>query len=577
MSLKAHFNNAADAKTFADRYKLAVDADATHVNIDWHLLSHAKKDPNLLNLEQVDQSVHEFIIQGNPNNFSTHATVKQDLGGGFYLVESDKGADLHGLVDSIDINSQSMKFLGNVSTIESFNTEDTTLDPTSAAGQWHRIRVASSYRPLLPSYSLHEANYLSKPEVYIMDTGINFDHPEFSNPATEKENFYTLPVFNGNFSDDVGHGTAVASMVAGVNLGITPHVKLRNVKIGSATHSANLFEVGMAIDAIMKEVNKNPNLSRIVNMSWGIARSAWLDSKVQSLLDAGVTVVCAAGNSGISVEEISPAGLDSVITVASIDRYDIPSGFNNISPSDTGLVTGSGLSLDIFAPGENVMVAIASGGYGLSSGTSFACPLVVGVAAVIAALNSTPWLENQLKAKVLSTATDNAILFEDEKFTEDQNKIAHVITSDPNGAYTSFDITSYLGRHSDGQPIVANLNSIFNTDLIGNAFDDENFTFAIEFFDPSLEAEYGHLFNMNDITGELVIDFPNIVLPEEVKLKMVDFRAIATSERIKMVSHKLFFFQVNPAYEETIESDITLALSETNSISFYAVWNQFLK
>ena len=577
MSLKAHFNNAADAKTFADRYKLEVGENATFVECDWHWLSHAKKDPNLKTVEQVDNSVHEFIVKGDPNAFSSHASVIQDLGGGFYLVETDKGVELHTVVDSIDINSKPLKFLGNASTIDSFVSDSTSLDPTSGEGQWHRIRIASTYRPLLPSYSLHDVTYFSKPEVYIMDTGINFNHNELSDSATEKENFYTLPVFNGDFDDDVGHGTAVASMVAGINLGITPHVKLKNVKIGSATHTANLFEVGTAIDAILSEVNLNPNVSRIVNMSWGIARSAWLDSKVKSLMDAGVTVVCAAGNSGISVEDISPAGIDEVITVGSIDKYDIPSGFNNISPSDTGLISGTGLSLDIFAPGENVMVALKTGGYGVSSGTSFSSPLVTGVGAIIAALNSTPFLVNDLKTKILSTATDNALLFEDDRFTEDQNKIAHVFTSDPNAAYTSYEITSYLGRHLQDQPIVANLMSLFNTDIINKVFPDDPFSYKIEFFDPAIEAEYGHLFKLNQFSGELTIDFPDIDLPIETKLKMVDFRAIASSQRVTMTSHKLFFFQVNPSYQDTIESDITLALSETNSISFFATWNLTIK
>ena len=34
------------------------------------------------------------------------------------------------------------------------------------------------------------------------------------------EDFYTLPAFNGSFADDVGHGTAVAAMAVGKNLGI---------------------------------------------------------------------------------------------------------------------------------------------------------------------------------------------------------------------------------------------------------------------------------------------------------------------------------------------------------------------
>jgi len=44
-----------------------------------------------------------------------------------------------------------------------------------------------------------------------------------------------------------------------------------------------------------------------------------------------------------------------------------------------------------------------------------------------------------------------------------------------------------------------------------------------------------------------------------------------------MTYNTLFFFDTNPLYKDTLHSDITLALTNTNSISFYLSWGVNLK
>jgi hypothetical protein len=58
---------------------------------------------------------------------------------------------------------------------------------------------------------------------------------------------------------------------------------------------------------------------------------------------------------------------------------------------------------------------------------------------------------------------------------------------------------------------------------------------------------------------------------------MIEFVAVATTSRARMTGTTMFYFQTNPLYAETKESDITLALTETNSISFYAAWSASIK
>jgi len=578
--IRVTFADSASRDAFADKFKLTSKLGDTALDMDWHYLQFAKADSKVVDFEQAAVLAgtgpaveHEFIVKGNPATFAPHITATvADLGNGFYHVKSSD-LNLADHVDSIEITSLPMKLLG---TMAGMTSTASTLDPTSADAQWPRIRVASRYRPLLDAYSTHEMVYNSVPELFIVDTGVNFSHPEFDYTGFQHEDFFSI--YPGDFADDVGHGTAVASMACGKNLGIANHVKVMNVKVGNASGTGSLLQIGQAIDAILARAAADPMKTRIVNMSWGTTRSSWLDAKVQGLLDAGVTVVCAAGNDGIDVELISPAGMNDVITVGSIDKYDIPSGFNNISPSDAGVTTGSGLSLDLFAPGEQVMLAKAAGGYWIDSGTSFAAPLVAGIAAEIGALSNSFVPYVQMKNSVISTATENALLFEDDRFSENQNRLAYIFTSDPNANYKSNDMMMYLGVHPDsGEMIVANMNSSIDTAEHKKVFPDDVITWSLVYDDPAIEAEYGEFLHIGETDGMVSITKPTVELPPETRLKMVSFKAKADTGRGVLVSPTVFFFHLNPAYSETKDSDITLALTETNSISFYGSWTNFIK
>jgi len=578
--IRVTFADEASRDAFADRFGVTDKVNSTDLDISWNLLQFAKLDDKALDYDDLESSgeLLEFIVKGDPAKFEhlKNTSIKKDLGNGFYLIETSEATLLGDFVDNIEHNGPAMSLMA-VSTINEVNAEPTTLDPTSPDAQWHRIRIVSKYRPLSTEFTTHDLTFVSKPEIYIMDSGINFDHPEFDYPELETEHFYTLPAFNGLFDDDVGHGTLVAATAVGKNLGICSYAKLINVKVGMQGHNPTLLELGESIDAIVARASANPLKTRIVNMSWTVLRSSWLDAKVQSLLDLGITVICAAGNLGRSVEDISPAGLDTVITVGSIDKYDIPSGFNDISPTDAGLTTGTGLSLDIFAPGENVVVADYKGGYSITSGTSVSAPIVTGIAGVIGSLNEGLVSYDQMKKIILDTATKDALLFTDDRFSENQNNLAFLFTADSGQLYKSKELYSYLGVHTTDEPIVVDLRSAIDTASWDQIFPELPITWSIKFLDPQVEQTYKEFFEINESTGLLKILKPTTSLPEETKLKMVEFTALATNGKINAESGILFLFDSNPLYKTTLEGDITLALTEVNSISFYAAWVGRLK
>jgi hypothetical protein len=584
--IRVTFDSPASALAFANKWKLEEPADA-EITVQWHLLPQVLNEQFAVGHALLDTDEHEFLVKGEQADIEEHATIKQDLGNGYFLVSSSKAIDLGKAVDSIDHNAGGVTFLG-VSSISEMSVSNTDIDPTSSDGQWARIRVASAYRPLAPSYSLHETTTASKPELYIVDTGCDFTHPEFQDSDLEKDVFYVIPPLRDSAytsGDQLGHGTSVASMAVGVNLGINTYAKLRVVKIAGAKpdgshYSANLIELGEALDAVLAEHNAEPNKTRIVNISWGVSRSAYLDSKFQALIDAGITVVAAAGNSGISVEEVTPAGIDDCLTVGATDKYDIPAGFNNISPNDSGLVSAGGLSLDLFAPGESVLVAHTAGSdqaYGIASGTSFAAPLVSGICTVIGSMNENAVLAVDMKSAIMQTATKNALLFEDNTFSDEQNNLAFVFTADPAAEYKNSDMVSYLGVSLD-EDIIIDLNSNIDVTKFKTLYPNDEIVYSIKFVKPEIEEKYSEYVNCDPVTGLVTIKpAEGVVLPDEVKLEMVEFIVIAVTPKVKIETNTIFYFNNNPLYADTLNSDVTLALSDVNSISFFAAWFSYLK
>ena len=596
MSIRVTFDSDESTVAFAAKHGLPTPI-GNSLDASFHLLEQATKDATVSVVAQTDDSEHVFLVKGTQSAIEQHATVVADLGHGWFKVTSTAGAELAKVVDAIDVNSQPIEYLA-VSNITTTSITASDNLPESTAGQWARIRVASQYRPLSTSYSMHDTNALSKPELYIMDSGIDFTHPEFDDANLVKENFYALPAFNGDYSDQKGHGTAVAAMAVGKNLGITSHCTLRNVKIGGVVggedYNANLIEISEAIDAIVAEVTADPNKTRIVNMSWGMARSSFLDDRVQGLIDAGVSVICAAGNGGQDVENVSPAGINDVITVGSSDKYDIPSGFNNIAPGDSGLTTATGLNLDIFAPGEGILVAHPAGLddsgmlgnqgglYGEASGTSFASPLVAGIAVVIGSMNSSAIFFDEIKSTILTTSTKNALLFEDDTFSENQNALAYVFTADPNASYKDNNMVSYIGVSTGQDPeeedIIADLNSALSIDSFVELYPDDVPVYSITWSDSAIEAKYSPYVTVDSATGIVTISpASGLVLPEGTPLEQVEFTGKVSTSKITMTTSTLLYFNANIDYKDTQNSDITLALTDVNSISFFAYWSSNIK
>merc|ERR1719210_1319928 len=137
-------------------------------------------------------------------------------------------------------------------------------------------------------------------------------------------------------------------------------------------------------------------------MSLGSRGKDWfMGAAVDAAVNAGVTVVVAAGNENSNACNYSPAYVPSAITVGSTTSLDARSGFSNF-----------GSCTNIWAPGSDVKSAAHTSDTGSAtfSGTSMACPHVSGGAAIVLSGNpsmkSSAVLQELLDTAYLNVITD---------------------------------------------------------------------------------------------------------------------------------------------------------------------------
>ena len=163
------------------------------------------------------------------------------------------------------------------------------------------------------------------------------------------------------------HGTLTVGVIAAV----APAAMIMPVRAFDENGEADLFTLAKAIRYSAK------NGADVINMSF----DTMTDSKaIRNAIDyakaSGVILVASAGNNNTSSLQY-PAAYSGVITVASTDLNDIKGSFSNY-----------GSTIEVTAPGVNIISAYPQGYYAMVSGTSFSAPMVAGQAALIRSMRS---------------------------------------------------------------------------------------------------------------------------------------------------------------------------------------------
>jgi hypothetical protein len=280
--------------------------------------------------------------------------------------------------------------------------------------------------------------------VAVVDTGIDFTHPDLA-PAPDAPGVLGVIAgtsFNAlapgtSCQDNWSHGTHVAGLIAAVDnnagiVGTAPYATLYCVKVG-ATPAGEIFETDVfaGLDWILENHDQVAPPIRVVNMSLGgdLGDDPLLDQlyleRIQALYQVGIVVVTSAGNDPTSeISQKVPAAFSEVISVAGtvgedgiqtcpsdlLPYFGLPGDLAGVLADTAAAFTTDGpdVTISAVAEGRSDFLATSSGctgflygtlstslggtttrklatpgGLAEARGTSFAAPVIAGIAAQI--------------------------------------------------------------------------------------------------------------------------------------------------------------------------------------------------
>jgi subtilisin family serine protease len=218
------------------------------------------------------------------------------------------------------------------------------------------------------------------------------------------------------YLDTNGHGTFMASLIAGKDdgvtsvtgagpdqfLGMAPDARIVSVKVGDAFGATDVSQVIAGIGWVVQHRNDNGMNIRVLNLSYGTdgVQSYQLDPLAYAAEVAwrkGIVVVVSAGNSGYGSDTLNDPALDPyVIAVGAADTNG--TAVKNDDSVPTWSSSGDGVrNPDLVAPGKSIVglrdpgsqidqsypSAVVGGRFFRGSGTSQSAALVSGAVALM--------------------------------------------------------------------------------------------------------------------------------------------------------------------------------------------------
>jgi subtilisin family serine protease len=259
--------------------------------------------------------------------------------------------------------------------------------------------------------------------VGVIDTGMNYTHPDLAanawtnpnevagNGLDDDGNGYIDDTRGWDFvsndndpADDHGHGTHCSGTIGAVGnnstgvVGVNWLVSIVGLKFLNASGSGANSD---ATEAIAYATSIGVTLT---SNSWGGGGyDALMEAAIEEANDAGILFVAAAGNETNNNDSNPnyPAGFenDNVISVAAITRTGALASFSNYGAT----------TVDIGAPGQEVLSTSLGTGYATLSGTSMATPHISGACALLKAYR--PMLTHaEIKSMILGNTVPLASL-----------------------------------------------------------------------------------------------------------------------------------------------------------------------
>ena len=172
----------------------------------------------------------------------------------------------------------------------------------------------------------------------LLDSGVDLSHPMLAGVSIKQKN-----LLGNDWEEGQGHGTALASVMAGTNSGvqgIAPRSEILSYRVIDKTGKTDSYTVA---SGIVKAVQDG---ARVINLSLGAKHgNDVLKQAVEYARENGVNIIAAVGNDGEGLVNF-PAAYDGVIGVSSVGKSGQISSFSNY-----------GEGVDIVAPGVGVLAA----------------------------------------------------------------------------------------------------------------------------------------------------------------------------------------------------------------------------
>jgi subtilisin family serine protease len=286
---------------------------------------------------------------------------------------------------SSDAILQSLRQTGLFEYVERDSYAHTASDPNdpSYLSQWHLRRIGG---PQAWTLTTGSASVI----VAVIDSGVDAEHPDLAAKMVPGWNFVKG---NADTADVLGHGTAVAGTVGastnnGIGVaGVNWATRVMPLVVVDSDDFAAYSDIAAAIQYAADHG------VRVINVSVGGKNSSSaLQKAVDYAWNKGALVFASAMNNGASTRYY-PAACNHAIAISATDSNDHLASFSNF---------GSWLTLS--APGTSILTTANGGGYGYSSGTSFAAPIAAGVATLILAAN--PQLTNEAVLTLMKNTAD---------------------------------------------------------------------------------------------------------------------------------------------------------------------------
>lgn len=355
-------------------------------------------------IEGVDGSLGQVFLVAAPTNVSL-TTFLQELTGQLGIVDAEPDLALH-----VMQSQAAPSGLYDTTPVNYYGTSVWDGYVNQPAAQIINLQTAQN------SFQVAGAGIVA-----VIDTGVDPTHPVLQNVLVQGRDFTrnqdggseladinqsSMAVVNGAYVAQVnqssmavvnqegastfsqsqyaafGHGT----MVSGIIHLVAPTAQIMPLKAFHADGTGSLSDVLRAI------YYATQNHANILNMSFDFSTySKELDNALNYADRSGVVSVASVGNDGQQIM-VYPAGLSSVIGVASTSNNDTLSSFSNYGQPPVW----------VGAPGEGIITIYPYGTYAAGWGTSFSAPFVTGTVALLRSIS--PALNQQSAAQAISHA-----------------------------------------------------------------------------------------------------------------------------------------------------------------------------